>query len=164
MEYDLNTIDFIKNKFAKNNLKGHVLAIIVENNKILLIKRLNSSTKNDLCLPGGNIAKGESFISGIKRETLEELGIRIENVKTVSNLENRYLLNGKCLYKSKGKIFLATKYSGIITTNQRELKGFQWCNVNEIPKLKFKNDEILKYIFGKEKYLLNLNYSRQLQE
>ncbi len=53
-----------------------VRAIIVEDGKIYLSY---SKRNNFYKLPGGGVNKGESIIEALKRETLEEVGIIIDN-------------------------------------------------------------------------------------
>jgi 8-oxo-dGTP pyrophosphatase MutT (NUDIX family) len=160
MEYDPVTIEFIKTKFVRQNLKGHVLAVILVDDKILLVQRRNSSTKNKLCLPGGNVTRTETYLEGMKREIKEELGIDVQQTKLLSGIENRYLLDGKCICSSKGKIYLVTRYVGSVEIENKELEGFVWCGKNNIPRLKFKNDQILSYIFSNKTKDLILSYSK----
>lgn len=51
--------------------------IIINNNKILLIKKANGPYKNKLDLPGGTIEFSEKPTDALKRELKEEVGIEI---------------------------------------------------------------------------------------
>lgn len=65
-----------------NNLKEHrhlgVYGLIIEDDKILLIKKANGPYKGKLDLPGGSIEFGEKPEDTLKREIEEETGIMID--------------------------------------------------------------------------------------
>ena len=56
-------------------------ALIIENNKILLIKKNGGPYHGKLDLPGGTIEFGERPEEALKRELLEEVGIEIIDYK-----------------------------------------------------------------------------------
>lgn len=60
---------------------------IIKDCKVLLGKRKNAHGEGDWCFPGGHLEFGESWEDCAKRETKEETGIEIENVRfgTVTN-------------------------------------------------------------------------------
>lgn len=60
---------------------------ILRDGKVLLGKRKNSHGSGAWCATGGHLEFGESFEEGAKRETLEEAGIKIKNVR-VGGLTN----------------------------------------------------------------------------
>jgi len=60
--------------------------IIIENDRVLLIKRINSKTFNNLWAnPGGHIEPGESAENACRRELSEELGIEVEVIKQLGD-------------------------------------------------------------------------------
>jgi 8-oxo-dGTP diphosphatase len=54
---------------------------IIKNNKVLLGKRKNAHGPGTWCPPGGHIEFGELIEEAAKRETQEETGITIKNIK-----------------------------------------------------------------------------------
>lgn len=55
--------------------------LLIDNNKILLIKKKTGPYDGLLDLPGGTIEKGEKPIESLKREFKEEVGIDVSEVK-----------------------------------------------------------------------------------
>jgi 8-oxo-dGTP diphosphatase len=82
-------------------------AIIKRDGKILLIKRMNSPFKNSWALPGGFVEYGERVEEALKREILDETGIRaeimgIQGVYSKSERDPRGHVVSIC-YKAVGK-------------------------------------------------------------
>ncbi len=55
--------------------------MIFKDKKILLGKRKNAHGAGEYALTGGHLEFGESFEDCARRETLEETGVQIENIK-----------------------------------------------------------------------------------
>ena len=51
------------------------VAVLVRDGKILVQRERNG---NEYALPGGHVKIGETLEEGLRRETLEEMGVRIE--------------------------------------------------------------------------------------
>lgn len=64
------SLDFI-------NTKKRVRAIIVEDGRLLAIKRIKEN-ETHWVLPGGGVENGESLETALKRECIEELGVEVE--------------------------------------------------------------------------------------
>jgi 8-oxo-dGTP diphosphatase len=58
-------------------------AVIVENDRVLLIQRGNAPMQGEWSLPGGALELGETLEEGVKREVLEETGLQVEPVAKV---------------------------------------------------------------------------------
>lgn len=63
-------------------LEAHIYAIIInEKNEVLWIK--SNGGKQKLMFPGGTLEKNESVFDALKREVIEETGLKIKIVKPI---------------------------------------------------------------------------------
>ena len=136
-------------------MKNRVRAVIIENNKILLIKR----TKVEAIywvFPGGGVEEGEDIKDALKRECKEELGIEVGvgellikvfsgKKETLGQLESFYLcdiLSGS-LGTGQGPEF--KRDSSIFGTYDIE-----WVNIKDISKLNLYPEEAKNLIYQNE--------------
>ena len=61
-------------------------AVIVEEGRVLLVRRGTEPLKGQWSLPGGLLELGESLTDGVIREVLEETGLMVEPVELVELL------------------------------------------------------------------------------
>jgi len=61
-----------------------------EDGRLLLVRRAREPRKGALSLPGGFVDFGESAESGLRREVLEEVGLRVTSVEFFCSLPNEY--------------------------------------------------------------------------
>lgn len=97
---------------SKYNFNIRVTGILIEDNKILLVKQ-KVSEKRNWSLPGGKLERGETLEQGIIRETKEETGLETEVVKLlyicdVEATENTLLHITFLLKRVSGEIQLPT--------------------------------------------------------
>jgi 8-oxo-dGTP diphosphatase len=65
----------------ENKPKVGIAVMIFKNGKVLLAKRKNAHGEGEHAFPGGHLEFGESFEDCARRETREEVGIEIQNVR-----------------------------------------------------------------------------------
>ena len=73
------------------NASPAVTGLILQDNKLLLVKRAEEPSKERWDLPGGFVDLNENFEDGLKREMMEELGVKIKSVKYFNSVIERYL-------------------------------------------------------------------------
>lgn len=121
-------------------------SVVIDNNKILLVKRKYEPKKGEWCLPGGFIELGETPESACLRELKEETGLigkidlLIDALYSSSLLYNSVIVIGYLIKEVKGTI--------IAGDDAEEVKYF---NLENIPLLAFKShillvDKVLNYI------------------
>ncbi len=104
---------------------------IRKNGKILLGKRIGSHGANSWCPPGGHLEFGESFEECVKRETLEETGIKIKNISFLG-ITNDIFKKEKKHYVTIAMI--ADYSSGVVKIMEpKKCLKWEWFSVDKIP-------------------------------
>ncbi len=117
----------------KKILVGVGVLIFNDENKILLGKRKNSHGDGTWAPPGGHVEFGESPEECAARETLEEAGIRLKNLKRMS-----FVYNASGLMNNKHYItlFVAGKLSQGIpkVMEPHKCDTWEWFSPDTLPK------------------------------
>lgn len=87
----------------EDNRFASVGAIVLKENKILLVRHTYGTAKNKLLNPGGMIQQNELPTDAVKREVLEETGINVNPIG---------MLSVRCSAKGWYMVFLAEYISG----------------------------------------------------
>jgi 8-oxo-dGTP diphosphatase len=114
-----------------------VAAVIVRDSEILCVQRGQakySYLSEKWEFPGGKIEKNETEIDAIKREILEELDMRIFEIKKLTIVEHSYPD-----FQLKMHVF---KCSTIEEPTLNEHKAFKWLTKNELEKLDWATADI----------------------
>jgi len=111
-----------------------VSAVIIEDGKILLVKRGNEPNKGKWSIPGGLVNTGESLEDALKREIMEEVGfeIDVEDVACVS--EEVFRENGDVKYHYIIIDFFANIVGGELRVGSDAVDA-KWVKLNEIDSL-----------------------------
>jgi 8-oxo-dGTP diphosphatase len=105
--------------------------LIFKKNKILLGKRKGSHGTGEYASPGGHLEYMETIEDCAKRETFEETGIKIKNIRFqfAANIRK---------YKPKHYLHVgvtADYKSGKVKIKEREkIESWDWYNLNKLPK------------------------------
>lgn len=109
-----------------------VAVIIKKGNKVLFGKRLNSHGSNSWHFPGGHIEMKESLKDTAKRETKEEVGIEIKNIKYLATTNDIFADE----YKHYVTLFMLADYaSGEVKIMEPEkAESWDWYEWDKLPK------------------------------
>ena len=125
----------IKCKFENNNqaLLRHAVVdgIIVENNKILLVKRATHlSNPGKYALPGGFVNRDETVYQAIIREVLEETGYQSEVINLLSIIDNP---NRAGEDRQNISFVFLLKPIKKISSSDDEVSEVIWFDINKLP-------------------------------
>ena len=124
---------------------------ILKEGKVLLGKRKGSHGQGEYAAPGGHLEYLESFEECAKRETFEEAGIEIDNIRF------QFLANVK-RYKPKHYVhigLIADWKSGQPKAMEPDkCEGWDWYDLDRLPQPLFEFEEISidSYRTGKNYY------------
>ncbi len=131
-----------------------VRAIIIKNNKILLLKRKKDNIVYWV-LPGGQVENGEINELALARECLEELGVQIKVKELIHEMLSKYAeLYGQREYFFNCEILGGTLGSGV-GPEWRPNSGYQgnyqieWLDLNNLSEIDLKPVEMKKIISNK---------------
>lgn len=105
-----------------NSPQVGVGVIIIKNNKVLLGKRKNSHGEGSWSFPGGHLEFNESWEECAKRETLEETGLDITNIRFAAVTNDIFQLEKKHYIT----IFMLSDYIGGEPQLKEPEKCEQW--------------------------------------
>lgn len=109
---------------------------IVKDGKVLLGERIGSHQANTFCAPGGHLEFGESWEECAQRETAEETGIKIKNIRYIGLTNDVMEKDG---VHSVTIAMLADWEDGEPKIMEPEkCLGWKWYLLNEIPERKAK--------------------------
>lgn len=124
-------------------------ALVIYNNKVLLIKKRSSGR---WLIPSGLVQSGDSLLKTLKRELREESGIIINgtHVKVEGIIAVRHRHNSKA-GNNIWIVFLvkATSLPLLSIKDTEEIKKVQFFNIDNLLKKATKADEITKIILRK---------------
>jgi 8-oxo-dGTP diphosphatase len=120
---------------------------ILEDNKILLIKRKNEPFKGKWALPGGFIEYGEKVEDAVVREVFEETGIKtaIKDLIGIYSDPKRdprgHVITVVYLLNMKGGVLKA----------EDDAADAKFFNINDLPELAYDHNIIIEDVLRREK-------------
>ena len=121
--------------------KVGVGVLVFKEGKILLGKRKNAHGAGDFAGPGGHLEFGESIEECAIRETAEETGIEIQNLRVIS-------FGNLLLWKDKQYIDIGVtadwKSGEPVLMEPNKCEGWDWYDTEQLPAGVFKS--ILLYL------------------
>ena len=128
----------------------------VENHKFLMIRHHRGINKGCVNFPGGKKEDGETMEDCVRRETLEETGLVIENPVQVGYVEFPR-------FDFYAHIFKSTVYSGEVKENEVEVNAF-WQDADSIPYAEMREadrdflPDIIAGKYVKRRYVYDENF------
>jgi 8-oxo-dGTP diphosphatase len=116
---------------SDNRPKVGVAAIIWRDGKAIFYKRRGSHGAETWSVPGGHLEQGESWEACAARETLEEVGVKIKNV--------RFLAATNDIFEAEGKHYISIWMEADWDANEPvsmepdKVIDIQWRSLNDLP-------------------------------
>lgn len=109
-----------------------IVSVIINESKVLLVKRAREPYMNTWTLPSGYSSYAEHPLDTLSREVNEETGLTIIAADLINILQSfddpRNLGNLEIFYK-------VTQFKGDVKTDKIENKDIQWFEIDNLPKM-----------------------------
>ncbi|AWG34290.1 NUDIX hydrolase [Alcaligenes aquatilis] len=106
-------------------------AVIMQNEKILLLKRVREPEAEHWGIPGGKVDWLETLEQAVKREIMEEVGLRLDSLELLVNVNQ--------IDANKGEhwvapVYWATSFTGQAVVQEPEKhSGMDWFALDQLP-------------------------------
>jgi NAD+ diphosphatase len=118
-------------RFYINEATAVAAIIEAADRKILLIRRGRDPAAGTLDLPGGFVDIGESAEDAVRREVLEELGVKVEEACFMASFPNRYEYKG-VLYFTCDVVFICHVGDISAISSSEEARELLWVRPEEV--------------------------------
>lgn len=138
-------------------------AIIIKENKILMVKEAKKKCYSKWAFPAGHLEKDETILEGAKRETLEETGCKVELEKAfpilVGNIKDKKIMMIH---------FLANLVEDNLLYDTDEIIETKWIDIEQIKNMKeeeFRSYPVVKSIIEnlEKQNLYDLNIIKDIK-
>jgi len=115
-------------------------AVIIENTRVLLVKRGHEPLAGEWSIPGGGLELGETVREGVAREALEETGLTVEPIELLGVFDCVVRdLDERTLYHYVLVDFLCQRVSGELCA-AGDADEARWFSAEELAKLPLAKD------------------------
>jgi 8-oxo-dGTP diphosphatase len=106
-------------------------AVIVQDGKALIVKRAHEPRKGEWSLPGGRVELGETLIDAVRREILEETGLRVDVGPIVEVFDRIHHLEDRVRYHFVIVDYLCTPCGGSLSASD-DADDVAWVSESEL--------------------------------
>ena len=107
-------------------------AVIMQNGKILLLQRVRAPEAGHWGIPGGKVDWLETVEHAVKREIEEEIGLRIESMELLANVNQ---IDADKAEHWVAPVYRVTAFSGQPLVQEPEKhSGMDWFDLDALPE------------------------------
>lgn len=121
----------MKREYPRHPIVG-VGGVVVRGNRVLLIRRGREPLKGEWSIPGGMLELGESLKEGVKREVLEETGLRVRPLEALAVFDRVQKKGGRVWYHYVIVDYVCRPSGGRLKSGSDVLDA-RWVKREEIP-------------------------------
>ena len=124
----------MKREYPRHPIVG-VGGVVIRDGRVLLIRRGTEPLKGEWSIPGGMLELGENLTEGVRREVLEETGMRVRPMEVVAVLD-RVQKNGKRVRYHYVIIDYVCRPTGGRLKPGSDVLDARWVEREELPRYK----------------------------
>lgn len=122
----------MKREYPAHPIVG-VGGVVIRDNYVLLIRRGREPLKGEWSIPGGMLELGESMEDGVKREVLEETGLKIIPIEVLTVFDRIQKNGGRVRYHYVIVDYLCRPTGGRLKSGSDVLDA-RWVRREELPR------------------------------
>lgn len=120
-------------------------AVIIQEGRVLLVRRGHAPLKGEWSLPGGALEVGETLAEGVKREVLEETGLEAEPLAMVEVVDRIARDDAGRVQFHYVLVDFLCRVNGGSEACADDAVGLRWAGMDELDEVaEFTRDVILK--------------------
>ena len=113
-------------------------AVIVQEDRVLLVRRASEPLKGEWSVPGGLVELGEKLVDAVKREVLEETGLIVEPGEVLELFDSIWKdAEGRCQYHYVLVDYLCRVVGGKLLA-ATDVSDARWATAEELPSYKLR--------------------------
>ncbi len=114
-----------------HNVAASVAALIIRDNKLLVLVRNQDPYKGAYDLPGGFLDPDETAEAALSREIFEELGVKVSKLEILRTYPNVYEYGG-ISYNTCDIIFKVSLETYDFILDKEEIQAFKWVSLDKL--------------------------------
>lgn len=122
----------MKREYPRHPIVG-VGGVVIRGNCVLLIRRGREPLKGEWSIPGGMLELGESLTNGVKREVLEETGLRVRPLEALTVFD-RVEKNGERVRYHYVIVDYVCRTAGGRLKSGSDVLDARWVKREELPQ------------------------------
>ncbi len=131
----------MKREYPDRPLVG-VGSVIVQDGRVVVVKRASEPLKGRWSIPGGMLELGETLRDGTAREALEETGLKIEVGEVLDVFDAIYIdPSGATQYHYVLIDFVARPVGGELRAGS-DVSEVRWASEEDLPELKLTENTV----------------------
>ncbi len=124
----------MKREYPSRPIVG-VGGVVIRDNSVLLIRRGREPLKGEWSIPGGMLELGESLTDGVKREILEETGLKVRPLEALTVFD-RVQKNGERIRYHYVIVDYVCRPAGGRLKSGSDVLDARWVERDELPRYK----------------------------
>ena len=122
----------MKREYPTHPIVG-VGGVVIHGNRVLLIRRGREPLKGEWSIPGGMLELGESLTDGVKRELLEETGLRVRPIEALTVFDRVEKIGEKVRYHYVIVDYVCRSTGGRVKSGSDVLDA-RWVEQEDLPR------------------------------
>jgi 8-oxo-dGTP diphosphatase len=128
----------MKRSYPEQPIVG-VGAVIVDGGRALLVRRATEPLRGEWSVPGGMLELGEKLHDGVRREVLEETGLKVEPGEVLDVFDSIFTDDrGRTEYHYVLVDYLCRPISGDATSGT-DVSDLRWVSENDLPAMRLRD-------------------------